>query len=621
MLRTQAFDAVPPPGARRSFLSAAFFLLALLAAASRVSPQVAPGAGAGTAQAADSAAALRTGEDALDDARDAQSRFERQRRQWSPARQYPWLGTDCDERIGRICLRYDEGGDWWPQPEDPRIVAARAELLEALARAARVRPRDAWLAGQRVLYLVEGGLHAEAESLARGCVTQEPAACGALLGLSLHVQGRFVEAEAAFRAALGAMDERERLEWMDPAVLLDGDGRSYLDEREEGGPLTHAEAVEKVWRLSDPLYLVAGNDRLTEHWSRRTVSSLRDGIANPYGLRWGADLEEVLVRYGWEVGWDRVIDLRGGLGGGVVGHHHPESRVYTPPGRILDAPGSANPGMWTLSPARPHDGYAPAYAPVIVPAPGELLRFPRGDRVVVVATYAIPEDTTHHSRHDHAPPAALDRQRGLAPRAGLFLVPLRGESTAEVVDSASTERALLLEAPAGEYLASTEVWVPARGFAARLREGVSAPPMPLDAPTLSDLILLASALPDSAGLERAVEVVRAPAPVMPGQPLVVGWELHGLGWRDEVVSYRMSAAREGSGFFNRVGEWLGLRDPDAPLRLTWEEPGPTRPGPAFRSLTVQIPDLSRGEYVLRLEVSLSSGPMLSSERTIHVDRP
>jgi hypothetical protein len=588
----------------------------------RLSAQVAPGVSpAPAAPAADSALAAQSAREALSEARDAQSRFERLRRQWSPSRPNGWLGTDCDERIGRICLRYDEGGDWWPEAEDPRIVSARGDLLSSLEEAARTLPHDEWLLGQRVLYLVEGGFAQQAEALARTCAEEAPAWCGLLLGYALHVQGRWVQSETAFRSALLAMDEEEQVRWIDPGVLLDRDGQRYLEELEEGGPVSHREGVQRVWRLADPLYLVDGNDRLTEHWSRLTVSRLRDGVVNPYALRWGEDLEEVLVRYGWEVGWDRVLDLTGGVGTGMVGHHHPESRVYPPPGKVLEAPTAATNEDWPLSPSSPPDGYAPAYAPVIVPADGELLRFPRGDRVVVLATFRVPEDTTHHSRHGHPPFSRAQDQVGLPVRAGLFLVPLEAADLHQATTSGATEGALLLEAPAGRYVSSVEVWVPERGFAGRLRGGVSAPPVPLDVATLSDIVLLTRALPDSVPLESAIDAVRGPGPVAPGEELVVGWELHGLGWRRDVLSYRLSLTRTDAGFFGRVGEWLGLSDPEAPLRLTWEEAGPSRPGPSFRSLAVQIPEVERGEYVLRLEVSGSAGPPIATERTLRVTSP
>lgn len=116
-------------------------VLAAVLAAARPSPAVAQDA------------------DPLESARDAQRRFEAERVRWLP-RTGSWSGGPCDERVGRMCLRHDTGDDWWPEAEHPRLTAARAELLVALADAdARAEDADAraWILGQRVLYLGEAG--------------------------------------------------------------------------------------------------------------------------------------------------------------------------------------------------------------------------------------------------------------------------------------------------------------------------------------------------------------------------------------------------------------------------------------------------------------------------------
>ena len=88
-----------------------------LAGGRGLSAQVAPLPSAPAGR--DSAANARAAREAVADARDAQARFERQRRQWSPvARNNTWVGGSCDETVGRLCWRYDEGSDWWPRPED-----------------------------------------------------------------------------------------------------------------------------------------------------------------------------------------------------------------------------------------------------------------------------------------------------------------------------------------------------------------------------------------------------------------------------------------------------------------------------------------------------------------------
>jgi hypothetical protein len=415
------------------------------------------------------------------------------------------------------------------------------------------------------------------------------------------------------------MDEVERRRWTSPDLLLDPDGTGYLRSLGAADGAPRAQAVERGWRLSDPLLLIEGNDRLTEHLSRVTVARLRADNENPYGLRWARDLEEVLIRYGWEVGWERAPQA-GSPADAMLGHQHPEGRGYLPPGRVLEAPAALAPGDWPLSRARPREEYAPAYAPVIVPADAEVLRFPRGDRVVVVAVLATPVDTTDHSRHEHPAFVPAERYRGQPAEAGLFLVPLDGGATLEARRPGASSGAVLLEAPSGRYLASAEVWLPERGLAGRTRVGLDAPPT--RQLTVSDLMLLTQALPDSVPLEQAVASARPPGPVSTSEEFAVGWEISGPLARGETLAYQLSITGAGAGFFRRIGQWLKLAGREEPVRLSWEDAGPGGgSGALFRTLSLQIPDLDPGEYRLRLEVTPRSGAPIASERLIRVVRP
>ena len=46
-------------------------------------------------------------------------------------------------------------------------------------------------------------------------------------------------------------------------------------------------AEERLWLLSDPLYLVDGNDRMTEQFARAVLVRMRREAVNPYGVEWG----------------------------------------------------------------------------------------------------------------------------------------------------------------------------------------------------------------------------------------------------------------------------------------------------------------------------------------------
>jgi len=562
-----------------------------------------------------------TADDALSEARSAQLRFERLRRQLSPRKRFPWSGSDCDEVVGRICLRLDDGGDWWPVPDVPALREARGDLLQTLELAGGLTPTDPWIVGQRVAYLGEAGRWPEAEALARSCAEDLVEWCTSLLGLTLHAQGRFTQSEAAFREALENMDGDQRRRWMDPGILLDGAGARFLSGADREGAEAYEAALRRVWTFSDPLYLVEGNDRLTEHWSRMTMARTRQGATNPYGMSWGRDLEEVLVRYGWEIGWERALSPPGDPLGmdAAIGHHHPESRRYLPPGEALRSPEATAPSAWRMSEPGARDGYAPSYAPVILPADGELLRFPRGDRVVVIAPYALPDDTSHHASHDHPPFAPTEEMVGLPTQAGLFLLPVQGDAFLEA-RRAGERGTLMLEAPSGAYLASLEVWSPERGLAGRQRQGLVALRPPPGVPSLSDLALLDGLPPDFATLADAAPRFRLPDPFTPEEPIVIGWEVFDERQGATVLTYRLRLEREGPGLVRRVGELLRLLRPEEPHALEWEEDAGGPPGPRFRSLSLDLPDLNEGTYRLRLEVSAPGGVPVVSERTITVRR-
>jgi hypothetical protein len=575
-------------------------------------------------------------QEAVSRARSAQARFERVRRQFSPVRN-DWSGSDCDEHVGRLCLRYDEGGDWWPQREDARIVSARSELLDSLAAADR--PTHPWILGQRVAYLAEAGRWSDAEALARACgLPDGPAWCLQLLGFALHGQGRFGESERAYREALDHVDERTRDAWWNPELVLDADAVQLIERAARTGDAERDAAISRVWNAADPLFLVEGNDRLTEHWARLTVATIREGATNGYGMSWGSDLEEVLVRYGWEIGWDRSLDSPPGTPLQLVGHQDPRSRRYMPPAEALT--GIDDPSDWPLSLLTPRDGYAPGYAPVILPAPGEILRFPRGDRLVVVGVFAMPADTTEHAGHEHPRFQQLPRFGREPDQAGVFLMADRGVPALvdrrsadgrtsaedvlatpvfESIARGSTAGALMVDAAAGRYLASVEVWSPSRGFAGRQRQTIESAPLPADVATISSVLLLDRPLPDDARLEDAL-----PAALAPDRPIttqiVAGWELFGLGWAPDRLSYRVSLEPEGEGFVRRLGRLLRLSSREPPQTVEWEEAAPTTPGPAFRTVSMDVRGLEPGKYVLRIEVSLPGRTPLVAMRPIVISR-
>ena len=559
-------------------------------------------------------------------ARDAQARFEFRRRQTLPRRRPSGGGGTCHEEVGRFCLRFGGVGvdDWTPRPDPPETIQAREDLLDTLAVLGRQIPGDVWIRGQRVHYLGEEGRWSEALELVGPC--RGPGAdwrCHALRGYVLHRSDRYREALDAFRTALDGMEEDRAERWRDIDVILDRRADDVWDD----APEERRELLRRrFWVLSDPLYLAPGNDRLSEHFARRASAWIREDARTPYGISWGWDLTELLVRYGGELGWERERQSAEALrSSAVIGHHHPESRQYVPPGRVFALPLHFEAEEWTLEPERPQASYAPAYAPRLEAEGFQVGVFRRGEEMIVVAGYGLPPDPAAAGEEDEASPAASDTAVSTLSgptRAGLFLLNPdsagRLQARTEGIDSGG----LSLRAPAGRYMASMEVWSPRRARAARVRAGVGMRPLPPDVAALSDLLLLNPGDELPRELASAVPRVRARLQACPGETVAVGWEVYGLGLQRESVAFRLRLRRTDRGFFERAGEIFGLGGSGTPVSLEWTEPGPERLRPFFRAVNVTLPpDLEPGTYDLSLEVRLQGRSPLTADRALRVEEP
>ncbi len=540
-----------------------------------------------------------------------------------------YVGGSCDERIGRICLTHGGDDDWTPIADPPVLVRAREELLERLDEVAQHIPRDGWVLGQRVYYLAEENRWEEAAKLASRCAWGGDWWCRALLGFSYHGMGKYGAALEAFESALVSMPAEQAARWRDPRLVLDPSARDYVDQQPDS---LRATVWSQVWLLADPLYVVAGNDRLTEHYSRRVMSAIKRKARSPWAMSWGADLDELTMRYGWERSWERIRPNVGSIpnGGGTVGHQSKDALEVVPPGFVLKDPASVEPGRWSPEKDKPRSSHAPVYAPDLLEGRGQLAVFSRGETFVLVGATALPDEPPEEHDGlsvevgpppgpDDVIPWAVPERSEAPPQIGLFLIAEDGMA-AEARMMGRSHGSMSLQAPAGDYLLSLEAWSAEFGRAGRIRQGLSVDTIPHDLATLSDLVLLEPQddLPED--LAHAVPLVRPTTEVKAGERLAVGWELFGLGWKAEQVEYELSLYREGRGFFRRMGRLVGLGGGAQPLRIRWSEPGPQRPGPQFRALNVDLPNVDEGDYVFRLEVSLRGRESVSVTRSIRVTK-
>jgi hypothetical protein len=609
------------PGACRLLLL--FLALPLLVPFRSGVAQTRPGSVSGAARLPqDSTRLLKVG-------RDAQRHFENLHRSRLP-RTRDDGGGSCDERLGRICLRWTGGMAWAPEPEDPVVVAARNELLETLAGIAREIPGDRWILGQRIRYLGDVGRWEEALSIADDCAGGEPWWCPALRGYLLHRSGRAHEAAEAFHLALERMGGRQAAKWWDPSVLLEYPAARWI--REPDG-VSAAQALERFWRFADPLFLTPGNERLSEHFSRLFGASLYSDATITLGLSWGESLEELLVRYGFTAGWERTWPGMNEVGSGsVVEHHHPESRGLLPPLEALEDPAGLPRGVWVPKDDRPRSASAPVLAPLVVEGRGQTAVLRRDGDLLVVAAYATPADTLLRQRRDPlangsdggsaGPPAAPWELPGAGASrdtlAGLFLLADTGAWAPLGTFSSGGEGTLQLRAPAGGYLLSLEQWNPSGRWASRIRHGIRADVVPVDVPTLSDLLLLrpGRSLPEE--LSQALPRLKPEAYLLSGEPVTVGWEVYGLGRRREPLTFRLSLLEEKGSLVRRAFKRIGLFNKPPAVTLSWDEAGSDQMGPLFRAVDLALPALDPGRYVLSLEMEIPNRGKVLAHRRITI---
>lgn len=566
----------------------------------------------------------------VEEARELQADFERFRGSRIPPRTRT-SNAGCDRQIGRICHWFGgaDEADFPPEPTETSL--ARQELVGTLAEV-WAEFKDPWIVGQLVHYLTEAERFSEAVSIARGCGLTEPWWCHALEGYVLHLRGGFVEAEEAFDRASALLPDEEEERWRTPRFLLSRQGEGAFRDRT---PEERRVIQDRLWRFSDPLFLVEGNDRLTDHYARLVLARIREDAVNPYDLRWEEDMEETLVRYGRTIGWSRSRAVpRGGMNltdtRSVVGHHHPGSRGYLFPEQFLDAPADVPPESWITAPREAHTWYAAPYAPDFHGLETQVARFRRGDSLLVVGAFRPdPAPSPRLAEEERPDPfgggnlfgggggGSQDSQpvRYEGPvETGFFLVP---EDGGDPIVERTEERSgvLTLRAPIGRYVSSIEVLDRRAGAAWRARQGVSQVELPRGLVALSDILLLSDEAPVPDRLEDAIPHARPGIRIQREERFVVVWEVYGLGV-DEPARVTVGFTQGRPGFLQRVGEFLGVVEPDAPIDVSFDEPGLDEVQTLFRAFHLELPNLDPGEYTLHVRLELAGREPVVTSRPI-----
>ena len=529
-------------------------------------------------------------------ARDLQARFESRRRHMLPRFSAGPAGRCLI--IGRFCEWHPNPRDYVVPDEGNDIRRARAELLRDLERAGNAIPGDDWIIGQRIRYLAEGH-DSSVISVARSCKATRWW-CDALAGLALHVNGNFAAADSAFSVALEEMPSLTRCHWLNLSPLLD-DG--LRDAYRKMSCAQREAANARIWWVADPLYITPGNERRTEHFSRVLHTALQQDAANTYGSRWGGDLAELTLRFGWAEKWTQEPLGSMPVAQVSVSGHEPEPGFHffvtqRPPDTVAQIVDS----LFEINQSPPREQYAPPYARSFTGLDAQVARFRRGDSTRIVAAYDVSADTIF-GRHKFA--AAVIAMGNEATPPSMSEV---GESPARNVITVST--------PWKSQLIGVELLAKDSAGAARWRRGFSEIPLDSGKISLSDLLFVDGSPSLPSDLNEAIPRAHGGTRFRRDKQVGLFWELYGKTPADSALPISLTITPIDEGFFRRAFRALRIVPKVTPLNIRWQENGAAGVLSA-RAVLLDLSLVPTGKYEVKLEVG--NYPLAVASRIIEVE--
>jgi hypothetical protein len=473
-------------------------------------------------------------------------------------------------------------------------------LLRDLERASAALPGDEWIVGQRVRYLVETRDTA-AIGVARSCRAGKWW-CDALLGLALHVQGNFAAADSAFAVALDEMPSLTRCHWANLSPLLDDDIRGTYRKMS----CVQREVVStRIWWIADPLFMTPGNERRTEHFSRVMHTALQKDAMNTFGLRWGGDLAELILRFGWAEKWTQQPSAGMSTSGqpqpSITGHERAPGFHFFPTQRPPASLAQIADSLFELHQFPPREQYAPTYARAFVRLDAQVARFRRGDSTRIVAAYDVGSDTI------------------LGPRQfAAALIAMGDESTTpsrtEVAESPA-KNVLTVMTPWKSQLIGVELLAKDSAGAARWRSGFAEIPLDSGRISVSDLLFVDGSPSLPTDLDDAIAHAHGGTKFRRDTRVGLFWELYGTTSADSALPISLTITPIGEGVLRRAFRALRIAPKLSPLNIRWQENGASGVLSA-RSVLLDFSLVPAGKYAVKLEVG--NDPVAVASRTIEV---
>lgn len=300
---------------------------------------------------------------------------------------------------------------------------------------------------------------------------------------------------------------------------------------------------------------------------------------------------------------------REGDGVNVTGIEAFPAYRYIPAGFVLGDPPQSDSAAWRLQLPPVMGRYAPPYAKALVPLEHQKAVFKRGDSAIVVMAY------------DTRGTKAVD---GAKLRVGLVVT--RAEELPRefvvVRDSAPASGVLTVRAPWAPLLMSAEAAAPERNAVARARYGVGPVRGPALRVVLSDLLFYKSYGSFPSSVEEVAPHALPTERVNPSEKLGVYWETYGTNPGGEKLKVSLIVAREDAqdegGLFKRLGRSLRLSSARAPVSVGVDDISARGQTTSSRAIELDISTLTKGTYIVQLEIEVAGQPTLRAEHRIEV---
>lgn len=491
----------------------------------------------------------------------------------------------CFAEKGENCF----GGDHWDRGclrvVPCRSTAAMRQFASELLRVGTRRNSDPLAVAHAVYGLARLKQLAPAIEVAEQC-RAVGWWCDLVLGMAHHRSGGSAQADIHYRSGLARGDPDLVCLLTDITQLVAGRDEDTYRRLPCPSPKRN-EFADRFWRLSDPFLTRSGNDRWTEHVTRRFELVL-DGRLGGRGVTNSRVIAEI-TRRGHPDSWiarTRQIDF----------WRSEEAARYrfTPASLVGDGLQALR---YELQAGRWDEGYTSLeYGPVFE-VPGQVARFLEGDSLVL----AVAADL------DEAPFDPVDIR---------FMASGGGDGpVARTGAPGDQSPSFMVTTEAAPLLVGLEAFG-TRGDAARMRDGVL--PLATDAAAVSDILVLDPLLPELPG-SRA-EAARAMHPqtwIGNAGELVVYWEIYGLE-ADEPVEITVALQTGGAGLLTRVLRTLGGQAGASATTVSWTEPvaGPTHP----MAMTLEVERLEPGDYDLNIDIRGPDGSTAATTRRIRLGR-